>query len=198
MPAMPGTWGELLAILDRREAIQQRLVTAVRLDGVGEPDFRGPALAGRGLATIRRVDVDTTPRAARLADCCEDAAQAAATIAVGVTELASRLRLQAVADGRARLLRLAVDLRGFLTPLRGVIEACGSGLDWLEVDGLDVDDQTAQLGDWLGSLLAAQEDGDWITVADILEYDLGPALQGWACRLRNLAAATDPQHPRPA
>jgi hypothetical protein len=53
---LPETWGALLAGLDRRISAGRRVVTAVRFDGVDQPSFRHPDLAGVALERIARID----------------------------------------------------------------------------------------------------------------------------------------------
>jgi hypothetical protein len=44
----------------------------------------------------------------------------------------------------------------------------------------------SELGKHLEQLVLAQEQGDWITVADVLQYDIGPSLTRLAPVLESL------------
>lgn len=189
LAATPGTWGDLLAVLDDRVSAQQLLVTGIRLDGVEEPAFRHPSTAARPLAAVRRVDVETTSPTALFKLCCADAESAVADIATRGRQLAAQFRLQDVHAGHRGLASLAEDLHGFLALLQAMLTAPGFEQDWLAIDGASAHEQIAQMGGWLESLVTAQERGDWLTVSDILEYDLAPALRRWNRKLHDVAAA---------
>ena len=186
---IPGTWGDLLAIVDDHVSAQRLLVTGIRLDGVDEPAFRHPAAAERPLAAIRRVDVDTTSPAALFKLCCGDAESGVTEMATRALHLASQFRLQDVHAGHRGLAGLAEDLHGFLALLHAMLTSPGFEEDWLTIEGASADVQIAQFGGWLESLVAAQVEGDWLTVSDILEYDLERALRGWQQKLHDVAVS---------
>ena len=186
--AIPGTWGDLLAIVDDHVSAQRLLVTAIRLDGVDEPAFRHPAAAERPLAAIRRVDVETTSPATLFKLCCGDAESGVTEMATRALHLASQFRLQDVHAGHRGLAGLAQDLHGFLALLQAMLTAPGFEQDWLTIEGASAHEQIEQLGSWLESLVAAQATGDWLTVSDILEYDLEPALRRWERKLHDVVA----------
>jgi hypothetical protein len=49
-----------------------------------------------------------------------------------------------------------------------------------------------RLGAWISSLISAQETGDWLTVSDVLEYDLAPALLAWNRALQTCGRTAAP------
>lgn len=50
----------------------------------------------------------------------------------------------------------------------------------------------AEAETWVQTLIDAQESQDWIRVADVLEYDVSPALERWSQSLRTVAGAAAP------
>ncbi len=42
---------------------------------------------------------------------------------------------------------------------------------------------------WIDRLVEAQQDQDWIRLADVLEYDVSPSLEHWSRALRQVAGA---------
>jgi hypothetical protein len=185
--AIPGTWGDLLAVLDDRVSAQRLLVTAIRLDGVDEPAFRHPAVASRPLAAVRRIDVETSSPETLFRLCCGDAEADVADIAGRALELASQYRQQDVAAGHRGLVSLADDLWGFLALLQAMMTSPGFEPQWLMVDGATAQEQIATLGDHLEAVVVGQAASDWLTVSDILEYDIEPALRRWQQKLHDVA-----------
>jgi len=120
--------------------------------------------------------------------CCGDAVGEVAAMADRVRALARQFRQSDVRSGHAGLARLAGDLRTLVTLLQSMTALPGVDPAWLTVDGASAQQQIARLGGWLGLLVSAQGEADWLTVADILEYDLEPALRGWAQKLGDGAA----------
>jgi hypothetical protein len=70
-----------------------------------------------------------------------------------------------------------------VTTLRGPL---GIAVERLTIDGVPPDEQMERLGAWLESLVSAQSSQDWLTVADVLEYDIEPILRAWRTRLEEL------------
>jgi hypothetical protein len=81
---------------DQPVAVRQPPVTAIRLDGVEEPAFRHPSATDRPLAAVGRVDVETTPLAAFVRQCCADAEDAVGEVATRVPELTSHRMVEIV------------------------------------------------------------------------------------------------------
>jgi hypothetical protein len=192
LAAVPGTWGDLLAILDDRVTTTRLLVTEVRLDGVEEPAFRHPSTVVRSLATVGRVDVEVSSLETLLRQSCVDAAGGAAEMADQVLQLGASFRLQDLQAGHAGLARLAEDLRTLVMLLQTIAESPGFDRASLAIDGVSLQAQLDDLDGWLGSLVSAQATGDWLTVSDVLEYDLEPMLRRLA---RNLLVGGVPASP---
>jgi len=174
---IPGTWGELLGILDRQVAAEDRVVTAVRPDGAEETDFRHPSLAGRPLSGIRRIDVDTILTRTLFERCRADAEASADSIAGRVLDLASTFRQEDVSAGHPGLLQLSGDLRELLVLMQGIANTRAAHEDGPRTDAASIEERIADLASALVTLVTAQADHDWSTVADVLEYDLEPVLR---------------------
>ena len=182
----PKTWGELLETLDADLGPRGVLLAAVRFDGVEQPAFREPSVAGRALTTVQRVDVETATPDALLRQSLAEAAEAIGQIADDVARVSALFRGNDVSAANQGLARLSGDLHTFtalVTTLRGPL---GIPVERLTVDGVSPDEQIERLGAWLESLVAAQSSQDWLTVADILEYDIEPVLRGWRTRLETM------------
>jgi hypothetical protein len=180
------TWGELLETLDADLSARGVLLAAVRFDGVEEPAFREPSVTSRSLTTVQRVDVETATPDALLRQSLGESAIAIAQIANEVARVSAQFRRNELAEANQGLARLSGDLHTFValvTTLRGPL---GIAVERLTIDGVSPDEQIERLGAWLESLVGAQSSEDWLTVADILEYDIEPVLRAWRTKLETL------------
>ena len=172
------TWGDLLVSLDDHVAGNGLLLTSARFDGVDEPSFRDPAVTARRLHEVNRVDVETASPAAFLRRCLQEAIgplQQAADATVG---LSTRYRTSDLAGCHEGLTALATELRG-LTSLVAMLGVLQIDLGAFSPEGVAAADQIERFAAALDSVVAAQESEDWLTVADVLEYDLEPAIRRW-------------------
>ena len=188
----PATWGELLDLLDALAEDEGTILSAARFDGVEEPAFREPAVVERALDTVGRVDVQTALPNAFLRECLLEAIPSLEDAAGSVTALAASYRSNDLARGHEGLGQLAGDL-GALTALVTMLDGpIGIDLKALSGDATTPAEQMETLWTALDAMVAAQASEDWLTVADVLEYDLEPAIRRWAELLTRVANALQP------
>ena len=175
----PETWGALLAGLDRRIGAGRQVVTAVRFDGVDQPSFRHPELAGLSLAQMARIDIDAEDAGALLRAAVDAASDSLPELVAGVGQTAAALRAHA-ADAQGQLGTLVVALQSLmtLTVAAGTAADISCGAD----PGADtvVRGACARIEAALATLVARQTDGDPRAVADALDECLAPAVAGWS------------------
>jgi hypothetical protein len=182
----PRTWGDLLETLDADFSARGVLLACVRFDGVEELAFREPSVLSRPLAAVQRIDVETATPDALLRQSLAEAAEAISQMADEVTRISTMLRRNEIAPANEGLARLSGELHtfvGLVTTMRGPL---GISEERLTIDGVPPDQQIERLAGWLESLVTAQSHEDWLTVADILEYDIEPVLRAWVGRLEAL------------
>ncbi len=129
-----------------------------------------------------------SPEVALFDACCTDAVGDVAAMADRVRILAGQFRLADVQAGHTGLVRLAGELRTLVALLQAMTALPGVDVARLTIDGANPDAQIARLGGWLTSLVSAQAEADWLTVADTLEYDLEPSLRALERKLAEGAA----------
>jgi hypothetical protein len=176
---VPLYWGELLKGLDEHANERGEVVTAVRFDGVDEPTFRQPALVGRPLGEVRTIELETATPADLLDDALVQGAAAAGTLAAAAGDIGSAFRGTDLGEANQRIVELAEGIRSLIWILGTAATARAVSLDDMECNGRALSTQLAQLTVQLASIVEAQRSEDWLTVADILEYDFQPALQAW-------------------
>ena len=173
------TWGELLANLDEEISGQGHLLTSARFDGVDEPSFRQPEVTARRLNEVVRVDIETAPPAAFLRLCLIETIRPLEEAALLAAHLSVVYRRQDVTPGHDGLTALAGELRGLTAlvamlsgPLNVDVHAVTDG-------GVNLPQLMEEFGIAIDALVAAQESQDWLTVADVLEYDIEPSVRRW-------------------
>ena len=173
------TWGDLLATLDDQAAAQGFLLTTARFNGVEEPSFRDPQVTARRLNEIDRVDIETATPAAFLRQCLLDSVGPLHEAADMTARLSAVYRRQDVSMGHEGLTALAMELRGLTTLVSMLGGPLQVDLGSFSSNGMTAAEQLAELGQAVDALVTAQESQDWLTVADVLEYDLEPAIRRW-------------------
>jgi hypothetical protein len=174
------TWGELLATVDRSSHAEGRVVTGVRLDGVDEPSFRDPDLCARVLGDLAVVEIQTLPPAALLAETVREALAGLDSLAAFATHVGRRFRGDDLQSAHEGLLELVQGLQVLTSLLATVGAVLQTDVRTLVADGQPVDPLLERIGTHLEALISAQQAQDWLTLADIVEYDVEPALT--ACR----------------
>jgi hypothetical protein len=183
---MPATWGELLDMLDERAAGDGTILSAARFDGVEEPAFRDPDVVARTLSGVSRVEVESATPNAFLRSCLTDVIGPLEASADTVLTLAGLYRGHDLTRGHQGLTQLASDLRNLATLVAMLGGPIGIDLTAAGGDGVTADQQIEELESALDALVSAQAAEDWLTVADILEYDLEPLIRRWAAVLARI------------
>jgi hypothetical protein len=183
------TVADLLRDVDGRVARQGEVVTAVRLDGVDEPDFRAPGVAARRLDDHREVSFDSDTPKGLARRTLGEAALALEDLLRATQTAADGFRADDIRPAKAMLEQVSQGLLGVVQivalaqlALRGELDAAGSGEGSLATLSVNLDRI-------VGSLTDTQKDEDWVQVADILQYELAPALASWQSVLGAVAAA---------
>jgi hypothetical protein len=174
------TWGDLLARLDDACHAQGCVVTAARLDGVDEPSFRSPAAGDRLVGGLSVVEIDAQPPASLLADAIREAGTGLDRLSAHSLEVARRFRGRDQAQAQQSLLALVQGLQVLTSLIATIGLVLQTDLGSLLWDGRPASSLIDGLSAHLEALIDAQQREDWITIADIVEYDVEPALR--ACR----------------
>jgi len=193
MPAeWPESWGPLLSRLEQEAVSRGEVVTEVRFDGVDEPTFWQPAQVDRPLLDVALVEVMTAPQGGLLDDALVQGAVAAGILAAAAIETGEAFRGTNPATANQQLADLCDGVRSLIALSSAAATAVGVRLDEQDWNGRSGSKQMADLGRQLESIIEAQQSQDWLTVADILEYDFHPALNAWRPVFETLRTAASP------
>jgi len=176
---MPESWGELLEGLEQDADGRGEVVTAVRFDGVDEPTFRNGANVARDLHDVELIEVETSTPGDLIDEALAQGASAVESIVKATAQTGEAFRGADLAGANQRLAELGEAVRSLISILSTGAVALGVNLDRMEWNGRAVSSQLSELVGQLESIIDAQQAHDWLTVADILEYDFQPALSTW-------------------
>jgi hypothetical protein len=169
-------WGPLLDAVDRHVAPTGEIVAAVRFDGVDEPGFRDDAVLGLVLGSELIVEIETLHPDDLLGNVLDEASRSLPAVAASAIELAGVLRGAHVESAARGIGQLAETIGSLVQLVAAAASARGLALETLATADGPAMPLLRALDAQLPPLLEAQHAGDWITVADILEYDVAPLM----------------------
>lgn len=180
------TWGGVLDDVDKRLAEAGRIVTDVRFDGLDEPAFREPGTLARPLSDLVMLEVLSGTPSGLMDRCLEEAIAAISPLCAAAMAAGEGFRAHRIRPANKELSELADGLGSLI----GIVGAAGLAFQ-VDLRHLRCGDQVAaslvsELGLFLEALVTAQENGDWISAADILQLDVEPCLKRLAPMLESL------------
>jgi hypothetical protein len=173
------TWGKLLAALDARCTARGQVVTAVRFDGVEQPAFRGGEFEAIDLSGLATIEVEAATPAELLLSTIEQAVAAIDALQQAADRIGASFRGFDVSSANEELASLASGLGSVITVADTLGQAMQIELATLPCEGGTASTMVDELVGHAEALIGAREIGDWITVADIVEYDVAPCLRRW-------------------
>lgn len=174
------TLADLLADADTQLALEGRIVTGLRLDGVDEPAFREPHVVEASAASFGEIAIESGTPADLAGRCLAEAAEALRTLADASDGLAMRYRLGELAVANRELAQITEGI-GTALAITGAA-SLGLGLDLTRQETSEgtLSALAATTTQALDHLIRAQIEADWETTADLLEGTLAPVLRRWA------------------
>lgn len=97
----------------------------------------------------------------------------------GVEKVADQFRVGSPEEANLALMQAIEGITAFLELLATVKMVSQSELDHLNFEDKSLKDRESELLEVTKNMQASQEEKDWITVADLLEYELAPLMNGW-------------------
>jgi hypothetical protein len=171
-----GSWGDLLDEVDRGIAASGTIVGAVRFDGVDEPGFREPAILIRPLETDLIVEIETEAPGALLGRVLDEASTSLPALEASTRVVAEGFRGADVTQASQGLVQLAESLMNLVALIAAASAAAGVPVADLALGGEPVGAALSALDAALGPVLEAHAARDYVTVADVLEFDVAPAI----------------------
>ena len=173
VPGQLSTWGELLDWLETDYLSAGQCITSVNFDAQETLSYRDSTICGQDLHGLEQIEIESgdfdSVVVEALGELDRELDQVAEAGAAIVRLFESRDQEQAYQALSQYLESLAVLFSIFSEDLGWVHEESGDSRPAL----------IASLEQALGELISAQENGFWISVCDVLEYEIAPVLDGW-------------------
>ena len=183
------TFGAVLAEAGRKVASQGRVVSRIVADGREISTRFEREMADRPVGEIATVDVTTTTPDALFREALDGAVDLSLAIRRDGLTILSSLRTGDLAGAGPRYATWIESLGTFFQLAGAVFNAIGSGVFPLAVrpgSAGELPTPPVSTAGILQRLLRAQKGNDWTAVADILEREILPNIDGWSAFFKAL------------
>lgn len=171
---------ELLENLMDGDLGRDRTLSNIKVNGQRyEQEVFGPIpLVGR--ERIERLEVETMDARQVAVHFLANSEHYLEAIIASVGDVAELFRIADEREASEQYLRTLESLQLFMQVVHNSREALGLDFDALVMEGLSLEERLRRLADLIQELLSAQEQEDWVLLADVLQYDLVEHLRGWS------------------
>jgi len=183
------TFGVALADAGRRVASEGRVVSRIVADGREISTRFEREMADRPVGEIDTVDITTTPPRALLREALAGAIDLSLAIRRDAVTLLSSLRGGDLAAAGPLYAACIQSLGTFFQLAGAVFNAIGTGVFPIAVPPGSAGELPTPPGETAGilqRLLRTQKENDWSAVADILEREILPNIDGWTAFFKAL------------
>jgi hypothetical protein len=174
VPSDLATWGELLDWIETSHLKAGQCITHVYLDGEETYNYRDRLLSNLELDQIGRVVVRCGDFDTVVNESMEELNRELGNALVAARDIVKRFEKREEEQAYHNLVQLLESIRIFYTIF-------SEDLGWVEPDNVEVSrkDFSPVLERALGQLINAQETRNWVSVCDVLEYEITPILESW-------------------
>lgn len=171
LPAGLATWGDLLDWIETKHLKAGQCIIRVLLGNREEIHYRKPMLCGMGLEELGSIRIESGEFDAVVRESLAELEMELCN-AVGTTKEIIYLLENRDQKAYSRLAHLLESMRTFYTLF-------SEDLGWVESDRAARAKQTATLENAIRQLISAQENRFWVSICDVLEYEITPVLENW-------------------
>jgi hypothetical protein len=170
------TWADLLDQIEEALDARGDVITSVRFDDVDQPDYRGTATLRRSLDNFATIEIDSEAPAMLMERALLEAIASIDPIQRGALDLSIGYRRNELVESNQRLGVLAEAIGNLMTIVGAAQKVLELDLDTLDVHGSTAAAIIGELDTTVSAIGAAHSARDWITLADLLEFDVVPML----------------------
>ncbi len=152
---------------------EPHLFTHIRIDGLDLPEDSYDRLADISIDGVERIEVQSRPTIEIALSSLQHSSEYVTAIRNVADQVADLFRKGRSEEANDLLAKLSDSLGILLAAVSGAASAMPQVSEMLLVP-------MSELVRWLDQVIAGQSRGDWVQVADILEYEVGPQLDAWA------------------
>jgi hypothetical protein len=161
------TWGELLEWLETKQLKPGKCITRVMFHGQEEIQYRQPSLCNRHIQDVGHVQIEVGEFDTVVKETFSEL-QTEIGLALETTrDIIKQFENRSDERANAQLAQLLDSIRIFFSVF-------SEDLGWV-----DAPDNTANLESAIRQLIVAQENRFWVSICDVLEYEIAPILESW-------------------
>jgi hypothetical protein len=166
------TWGDVLDWVETKHLKAGQCITRVAFQGQEEIHYRKPNVCGQDIEVIGAIQIES--------------GEFDTVVRESFAELETELR--SARDMTRDIIKLFEDrneevaysrLAQLLDAVRIFYSLFSEDLGWADSSESERIQQTATLENAIKELINAQENHFWVSVCDVLEYELSPVLEAW-------------------
>lgn len=174
-----GTLQDILGDLANKAVGDDATMREVRINGEPFEEAKlGPA-DRLGRENIQRLEIETIPAREMAVHFLSNAHSYLAAINQSVSRVAELFRVSDEQEASEQYLNTLESIQLFMQMLQECRKIVNLDFDNPVLDGMSGEERLQKLLVLIKDLLAAQEQQDWVLLADILQYDLSAELNLW-------------------
>ena len=167
LPSDIATWGDLLDWVETKQLKPGKCITRVMIHGEEELQYRQPSLCNRGIQDVGQVQIEVGEFDAVVKETLSELQGEIALALENTHDIIKQFENRA--DERAH-----TQLAHLLDSIRIFFSVFSEDLGWVNAP-----DNTANLESAIRQLIVAQENRFWVSICDVLEYEIIPILESW-------------------
>ena len=174
VPVEISTWGDLLDWIETDHLKAGQCITHVYLGGNESLNYRDPLVCGKEIAEVTPVAIKTGDFDSVVRESMEELDHEIKASLTSVSQIIHLLENRKEEDAYMRLAHLLDSVRIFFTIF-------SEDLGWIESPDAEISrkESSAALERALTQLVKAQENHYWVSICDVLEYEIVPILESW-------------------
>jgi hypothetical protein len=175
VPVEVATWGDLLDWLETDYLKAGQCITHVFLGGNEALNYRANYICGQEIESVGQIAVESGDFDQVVRESLGELDNELKAAMVSVGEIIRLLENRDEQEAYNRLAALLDSIRVFFTVF-------SEDLGWADVPNAQISgpELSAALETALNQLIAAQENRYWVSICDVLEYEIMPILQSWS------------------
>jgi len=185
------TLKDVLDLVAREEVEEDVLLNRVFLNGAElteEQELSPESVSSNG---IRELEIHTATAQEISAESVRMASEQLSEVVEETRKTAELFRYDDESEANHRLVILIEILQKFVNLLELLKQALRLDFASISTDSKSLESHQQAMIEILGQVLAAQQNHDWISLADLLEFELVPLLETWSKVIPTLACPND-------
>ncbi|PYS05124.1 MAG: hypothetical protein DMG16_00630 [Acidobacteria bacterium] len=174
VPVEMSTWGDLLDWIETDYLKAGQCITHVYLGGNESLNYRDSLVCGKEIEEVTPVAIKSGDFDSVVRESMEELDQEIKASLASVSQIVHLLENRKEEDAYRRLGHLLDSIRIFFTIF-------SEDLGWIEAPDAEISrkESSAALERALTQLVKAQENHYWVSICDVLEYEIVPILESW-------------------